>query len=226
MLKQVDRTTVAVTVAAVGAVALYRHLRRAARLYVCGQQTEMLNTQLTAFLGWHTLQQPVKAAMPPFNRRPGQTTLPTTVDFNAPVFGPQIQNATMALFAGPEMVALAKELGIRIPSYTLSGFVQKKAVKVKALVSVARARADCASGANAAAITKLDAFITAFEKLKPADVPNLDAWRAFVGTYCPAGWCVAQIELRTSASRLPLLFMPRSRRLVRTGRASCTSTTC
>ena len=183
-----DRTTLAVTVAAVGAVAFYRYLRRPARLYVCGQQTAMLNGQLEAFLGWRTLQQPVKAAMPPFNRRPDQKTLPTTVEYNAPVFGPQIQNATMALFDGPEMVALADELGIRIPRYQLSGFVQKKVVKVKTLLEVAKARADCASGANAAAVAKLEGFVNAFEKLKPADVPNLAAWRAFIGKHCPAGW--------------------------------------
>ena len=114
----------AVGLGAVGAVALYRHLRRPCRLFVCGQQTEGLNAQLASFLGWRTLQQPVKAAMPPFNRRPDQKTLPTTVEYNAPVFGPQIQNATMALFDGPEMVALADELGIRIPRYQLSGFVK------------------------------------------------------------------------------------------------------
>ena len=159
-----------------------------ARLYVCGQQTGSLNAQLTTFLGGRRLQQPVKAAMPPFNRRPDMTPLPTTVEFNAPVFGPQIANATMALFEGGEMAALADELGVRIPTYQISGFVQKKAVKVKTLVEVARARADCASGANAAAITKLDGFISAFEKLSAADVPNLEAWRAFVGTHCPKGW--------------------------------------
>ena len=110
-----------------------------AYLYVCGQQTSALNLELTKFLGWRKLEQPVKAAMPPFNRRPDMKTFETTVEYNAPVFGPQIANATMALFGSPEMEALATELGVRIPRYQLSAFVQKKAPKVKALVAVARA---------------------------------------------------------------------------------------
>ena len=180
--------TLAGATIAVGATVLYRHLRRSARLYVCGQQTSMLNAQLTAFLGWRTLQQPVKAAMPPFNKRPDMTPLPTTAAFNAPVFGPAILNATMALFDSPEMVALAAELGVRIPRYQLSTFVQKKAVKVQPLVAVARARADCASGANKAAVDKLAAFLAEFEALTPSAVPDLATWRGFVGKHCPAGW--------------------------------------
>ena len=163
-------------------------LPKLATLYVCGQQTPSLNTQLTSFLGTHTLQQPVKAAMPPFNRRPDMTPLSTTVEYNAPVFGPQIANATMDLFEGGEMAALANELGVRIPRYQLSSFVQKKAVKIKILVAVARERADCAMGANAAAVIKLDAFVSAFEKLNPTHVPNLASWRAFVSQHCPDGW--------------------------------------
>ena len=130
----------AVGLGAVGAVALYRHLRRPCRLYVCGQQTEGLNAQLASFLGWRTLVQPVKAAMPPFNRRPGMVTLPTTVEFNAPVFGPAIANATMSLYDSPEMRALAMELGIHIPDYRFDSFVQKKHIKVNDLVAVAEAR--------------------------------------------------------------------------------------
>lgn len=61
-------------------------------------------------------------------------------------------------------------------------------VKVKTLVEVARARADCASGANALAVAKLECFINALEELKPTDVPNLAAWRSFVDLHCPAGW--------------------------------------
>jgi len=178
----------AVGLGAVGAVALYRHLRRPCRLYVCGQQTEGLNAQLASFLGWRTLVQPVKAAMPPFNRRPGMVTLPTTVEFNAPVFGPAIANATMSLYDSPEMRALATELGIHIPDYRFDSFVQKKHVKVNDLVAVAKARPDCASGANAEAIRKLERFLAEFGALKTADVPDLKAWLAFCGKHAPAGW--------------------------------------
>ena len=180
--------TCAVGVVTVGAVALYRHLRRPARLYVCGQQTAGLNTQLASFLGWRTLAQPVKAAMPPFNRRPDMVMLATTVEFNAPVFGPAIANATMSLYDSPEMHALAAELGIHIPNYRFDSFVQKKHVKVHDLVATAKARPDCASAANAAAIIKLERFLTEFGLLKTADVPDLKAWLAFCGRHAPAGW--------------------------------------
>ena len=126
--------------------------------------------------------------MPPFNRRPDMKTFETTVEYNAPVFGPQIANATMALFGSPEMEALATELGVQIPRYQLSAFVQKKAPKVKALVAVARARPDCATGANGAAVERLDRFLDEFEVLTAAAVPNLAAWRAFCGKHCPDGW--------------------------------------
>ena len=148
----------------------------------------MLNAQLTAFLGWRTLEQPVKAAMPPFNVRPNMQLLPTTLSFNAPVFGPAIANATMALYASPAMKALASELGVQIPKYQLSSFVQKKAVKVQVLVKYARERSDCAVGANKAAVDKLEKFITEFQALTPAAVPDLNTWRAFCDRHCPAGW--------------------------------------
>ena len=172
----------------IGAVALYRNLRRPARLYVCGQQTAGLNQQLASFLGWRTLVQPVKAAMPPFNRRPGMVTLARTVEFNAPVFGPAIANATMRLYDSPAMRTLAAELGVHIPHYQLSVFVQKKHVKVHDLVAAAKARPDCSSGANAAAVVKLERFLAEFGALKPADVPDLATWLAFCGRHAPAGW--------------------------------------
>lgn len=119
----------AFTAATVGAVAWFRYMRRPARLYICCQQTPMLNGCLTKFMGMRTLPPGnVKAAMSPFNQRPNQKTLPATIAYNVPVYGPRIQNATIDLFTGPEMAALAYELGVRIPPYELSAFVQKKAV--------------------------------------------------------------------------------------------------
>ena len=188
MLERSTLTSVAAAAVAVSAAALYRHLIRGARLYVCGQQTPALNPQLTAFLGWRRTEQPIKAAMPPFNRRPNMELKPTTVQFNAPVFGPAISNAAMGLFDSPEMRALSTELGVRIPHYQLSSFVQKKAPKVKTLVSVARTRSDCASGPNAAAVEKLDRFITEFEKLSASDIPSLKEWKAFCAKHCPTGY--------------------------------------
>jgi len=175
------------TAAAIGAVVLYRHLRRSARLFVCGQQTVSLNSELAGFVGMRTVTS-VKAAMPPFNRRESMQLYAGTVEFNAPVFGPSILNATMALFDSPEMAALAAELGVRVPQYQLSTFVQKKAAKVKVLVEAARARADCGAGANATAVENLANFVAAFEKLTPASVPDLKSWRTFCDGHCPAGW--------------------------------------
>ena len=148
----------------------------------------MLNAQLAAFLGVRALEQPIKAAMPPFNTRPDMQLFPTTVAFNALVFGPAIANATMALYDSPEMVALAAELGVRIPPYQLSAFVLKKAAKVQPLIATARARADCASGVNHAAVERLAAFVAELSALTPSDVPDLAAWHAFVGRHCPPGW--------------------------------------
>lgn len=162
--------------------------RRQARLYVCGQQTEQLNSELANFLKRRQIQQPIKAAMPPFNRRPGMQLMPTTVEFNAPVFSPAVASATMALFDNQAMLQLAAELGVRIPRWRLDPFVQKKAKKVRALVEVARARVDCASGPNASAVERLDRFVTEFEALSPAAVPNLTEWHAFIAQHCPVGW--------------------------------------
>ncbi len=103
------QTAIAVGVAGLGGYALYRYLSREARLFVCGQQTAKLQTELVSFLGWRTLNG-VKAASPPFNLRADVKPLAGTKMFNAPVFGPAITNATMALFASPEMTALAKKV--------------------------------------------------------------------------------------------------------------------
>ena len=179
-----------------------------ARLFVCGQQTKALNAQLSVLLALPpagpTRKQAagaashgrrrqcdhvtVKAAMPPFNRREGMRLLPGTVEFDAPVFGPAIADALVALFDAPGMAALAAELGVLVPRRRLDPFVQGKAAKVQALVEAARARTDCRSGANAAAVGALAGFLAAFERLAPASVTTVGEWRAFCGAHCPEGW--------------------------------------
>ena len=64
--------------------------------------------------------EPVKAAMPPFNRRPDMKTFETTVEYNAPVFGPAISKALMAIFEGDEMKALAATKTAEVRGKTLS----------------------------------------------------------------------------------------------------------
>ena len=174
----------------IGAYAVLKYLRRPMRLYVCGQQSAMLQKQLSSWIGMRTLQPPIKVAFPPFNRRSDVEMRPDCATFNAPVFGPAIANATMAIFAGDEMAELAASLGVKIPHYELSAFVQKKSAKVKALVSAAKAREDCKSGANAAAIARLEGFVDAFGKVVPSSMASLDDWRAFVDRHVanPGEW--------------------------------------
>ena len=163
----------------IGAYVVMQYLRRPLRFYVCGQQSAMLQAQLKKAIGMHTLQAPIKVAFPlqsPFGRRDA----PAVRDVQRAVFGPAIANATMAIFAGDEMAALAASLGVKIPHYELSAFVQKKSTKVKVLIAAAKARADCKSGPNAAAVTRLEGFIDAFGKVSPSSMTCIDDWRAFV----------------------------------------------
>lgn len=159
-----------------------------ARLFVSGQQTPMLNSELLKFLGDQKLERPIKAAMPPFNRRLKIEPLPSTIPFDVPVFGPRISNAVMNLFKSDEMRDLATSLLVRVPSYKLSDFIQKKMIKVRVLIEHARSRSDCAFGVNAAAVERLSNFVSDFTNLEPSDVPDRAAWVAFCTKYCPPDW--------------------------------------
>ena len=167
------------------------------RLYVCAQQTALLQTQLADLIGDRSVIGPINAALPPFNVRGGVVMRAETVKFNAPVFGPAISNATMSVFGGEEMSALASELGVKIPHYELSAFVQKKSKKVRVLVKAAKARADCQSGANAAAVARLEAFVEAFGALDVRSVGSLAEWRSFVdGHVCNPGEWETKLHFR------------------------------
>lgn len=87
-----------------------------------------------------------------------------------------------------QVMKLAQELGMKIPSYSLSTFVQKKMPKVKELIKVARTIAECNSDEGQQAIERLEAFVEKFEAMAPDDIQSLDDWNAFVGSHANAGW--------------------------------------
>ena len=132
-----------------------------------------------------------KASLPPFNVRQelNWTQGPGLVGFNVPVFGLEIPGAIMKLLALSEVRQLAAEMRVAIPQYTVDSFVQNKArVKARAIVEVAKQRADCTSGENAEAVAKLEGFLDAFEVVSAADIQGIDEWMDFVGKYAAPGW--------------------------------------
>ncbi len=77
---------------------------------------------------------------------------------------------------------------MNVPPYKLSAFIQKKAKKIRTLIAAGRARADCKTGPNAAALDKMERFVGEFEALQSSQVGTLADWRSFVGRFCPEGW--------------------------------------
>ena len=61
-------------------------------------------------------------------------------------------------------------------------------MKARAIVEVAKQRADCTSGENAEAVAKLEGFLDAFEVVAAADIQGIDEWMDFVGKYAAPGW--------------------------------------
>ncbi|CAK0814468.1 unnamed protein product [Prorocentrum cordatum] len=129
----------------------------------------------------------IKASMPPFNNA-NKMDVPAFVEqFNVPTFGPNIANSVMRIFSNEAILRVAKQLGVVIPAYVLSTFVQDKMVKVHDMIRYARQTAAIADK-NAGAIDKLERFVQAFKALDSKSVPDVASWQAFILEHVPAGW--------------------------------------
>jgi len=130
--------------------------------------------------------------MPPFNKINGVPIPDTVRPFSVPVFGPNILNSIMDIFVGSSTASqihdLANELEVKIPPYALSDFLQKKIVRVRVLLDVARTRQDCAGVPNSDAIVKCERWIEAFHELNRDAITNLAAWHSFVEKHVQPGW--------------------------------------
>ena len=164
------------------------------RLFVCGQQTSKMQLQIKSLVAGKVMEGRIKAATPPFNVRDGVVMREDCTTYNVPVFGPAIANAVMALFAGDAMETLAGELGVKIPAYQFSTFVQGKAHKIQTLVDACRARDDCkregsGSEQNAAAVDRLAKFVSDFQDIGQGHIQSKGQWHAFVDTHvaCSGG---------------------------------------
>ena len=60
--------------------------------------------------------------------------------------------------------------GLRMPRYGLCTFVQQKMFKVRDLIAAAKAHPDGKSATNTTAITRLEDFVIAFERLRQDEV--------------------------------------------------------
>jgi hypothetical protein len=130
----------------------------------------------------------LKVSLPPFNVP--KTNVPEKItellmnkSYNVPTFGVMIPKAIMPLFESEAIKAMAEELSIRIPQYTLDSFVQKKMFKVKILVQAARDLGGWDEQAD-----RLERFATAFENLAVTEINGPDEWKRFVEQHVAAGW--------------------------------------
>jgi hypothetical protein len=151
------------------------------------QLTKAAQEQQEIWLGAPIPRSSVKASAPPFNN-PQKIDLESSLTpIDVPVFGPSIPRAAMSIFKHPEMCRLAEELALTIPKDKLNTFVQAKMGKVHEMIKAAREEPDLAEG-QGAALNKLESFAKEFEALAPADVPDLNAWDAFLGKHVGKGW--------------------------------------
>ena len=149
-----------------------------------GQQSAMLQKQLSSWIGMRTLQPPIKVAFPLLIERSGDGDASRLRDVQCAGLRSGNCQRNHGYFAGDEMAELAASLGVKIPHYELSAFVQKKSAKVKALVSAAKAPR-AASGANASAALRSDSSAASRARSASAAVAPkgdgiLDDWRSFV----------------------------------------------
>ena len=151
-------------------------------LFQCHQQTKV------AYDVWHRWlrgrePESLKVSLPPFNVPKTITLLLMNKSYNVPTFGVMIPKAIMPLFESEAIKAMAEELSIRIPQYTLDSFVQKKMFKVKILVQAARDLGGWDEQAD-----RLERFATAFENLAVTEINGPDEWKRFVEQHVAAGW--------------------------------------
>jgi len=64
--------------------------------------------------------------------------------------------------------------------------------QVRVLIEEARKRQDCQSGANADAVSRLVAFVDAFEQLRPFEISSPQAWHEWVCRYAGKDWMEKQ----------------------------------
>lgn len=154
-----------------------------ARVFMAGQQTAMLQTELRKWLDdstWAPGYASAKASLPPFNQ--GPDLLPGTIAFNVPVFGPLINEATVSLFAGDAkdlnskaMREIAGKLILKTPRYKLSDFVQKKLASGKVTPLV-----EAAKKLNEAAAQRVETFVKRIAELDPKTVKSSKDWKAVI----------------------------------------------
>ena len=164
-----------------------------ANIFASNQQTLYAQQQTKL---WLALKKPEswKTSMPPFNRPQAGMLLDkvisgkTAQEYVLPVFGLRIPKAIMALFEMDGVKQLAEELGVRLPTYTISKAVQGKMHKVHTLVAEARKRDDCKSGRNAEAVLRVERFANEFAALSASSITSPEAWDQFVSGHTSPGW--------------------------------------
>ena len=165
-----------------------------ATMFATNQQTYYAMQQTRLWLALKEVES-WKISMPPFNRpQAGMQLDENSHLYNVPVFGLRIPKALMALFDMQGVKDLAGELGVKLPTYTISKAVQDKMYKVRLLVSKARERSDCQAGQNADAVGRLEGFLDGFVQLRASDIAGPEAWVEWVCTYTVARDWTARLE--------------------------------
>jgi hypothetical protein len=157
-------------------------------IYACHQQTYYAQQHRELWLAGIPIAS-LRLSMPPFNKPPAGVTLHTKSElYIIPVYGLRISRAIMECFELDGMEALVAELGICLPRYGLSKFIQGKMFKVKTLIDEAGKRDDCKSGTNAEALRKLTRFVNDFTALKSDDIDGPGAWHDWVRERSADDW--------------------------------------
>ena len=161
-------------------------------VYACHQQTFFAQTARENWIGKQNVQNySLRLSMPPFNAAPPGVQLNGHV-YVIPVYGIRISKAIMDSFTLVGIPALAQELGVSLPRYGLSEFIQGKMHKVRRLISEARLRDDCQSGVNLVATSRLERFVEAFVVLRDDEIDGPDAWHDWVCSYTADDWMEKQ----------------------------------
>ena len=161
-------------------------------VYACHQQTFYAQQRRDLWLEGKRISC-LRLSMPPFNKPPPGVLLPDMSEqYEVPVFGLRISRAIMECFDLDGLPQVAQELGITLPRYGLSGFIQGKMFKVRRLISEARKRDDCQSGVNAEAISRLERFVEAFAALRTDEIDGPDAWHRWVSSFTADDWMEKQ----------------------------------
>jgi hypothetical protein len=151
------------------------------------QLTKAAQEQRANWVGKDVPRTSVKVSAPPFNNPQKIDLTSSTTPIDVPVFGPIIPRTAMSIFKATDLCKLAEDIALTIPKDKLNTFVQGKMGKVHEMIKAVREETILAEG-QVAAINKLESFTKEFEVLVPADVPDLDAWDAFLRKHVEEGW--------------------------------------